>query len=74
MNPSGQVAQFNEKIPFTAEWPGKLRYVVEDITVAVPQLGKHCFGCELDSGYTAVVLERMKNLDVEPVKLMIRMV
>lgn len=32
-------------------------------------LNRRCFGCELDPGYTAVVLERMKNLGVEPINL-----
>ncbi len=33
---------------------------------AAHQLNRRCFGIEIDPSYTAVVLERMKNLGVEP--------
>jgi DNA modification methylase len=34
---------------------------------AAHHLGRRCFGCELDPGYTAVCLQRMADMDLEPI-------
>jgi DNA modification methylase len=34
--------------------------------IAAEQLGRVCFGMEIDPGYTAVVLERASGLGLEP--------